>query len=302
MPNDNEVQATPPVAAPAPVETPPATPAPPPPAAWPEDWRDRYTASRGGDEKLKNRLSRYSSPESALDALMSVQAKISAGELRSNTPFPAAGTVEQQNEWRRNAGVPEAPDKYQVQLPNGLVVGDDDKPIIDKFLKAAHASNLPGSHVNSILNWYFTDVVEGQQADRHAKDEEVRIRTEEQLRTEWGGDYQNNKRVIEAYLDSGPPGLKDLLFNARLADGTPVASHPDILRFLSDRGRELNPVLPMVPGDHQTQAQTVGARLDALRVMMGNKNSEYWKGPKADKLQAEYRQMLERQAFLAKRG
>lgn len=287
-----------------PVSTPdPSQAAAPPPAAAPApaaneswarpDWRESYAKVRGGDDKLVNRLSRYSSPDAALDALVSMQTKLSAGELRVSTPFPANGTEEQKTEWRRGNGIPDKPENYKVELGGGLVVGEQDKPIVDSFLKAAHASNVPASQVNALLKWYFTDLMEGETAKIHDQDMRVAQEVDDRLHTEWGPEYRKNKILIESYLDSGPPGLKDMLFTARLADGTPLASNLEVLRWLADRAREFNPTLALVPGDPTTAAKTIGEELTNLQAMMGKKDSEYWKGPKSQQLQARYRQLVD---------
>lgn len=293
-----------PAPAPAPTPTPAPAPAPAPPAPAPApplaDWRDAYVKSHGGDEKLRARLDRYASPDAVVDALFSVQTKISTGELKVTTPFPDKGTPEQQVEWRRSQGIPEAPDKYGVQLGGGRVIGEDDKPMIDSFLKGAHAANMPPAYVNATLNWYY-DTVEASQAAQAQHDRETKEALEDKLRTEWGPDYRTNKAVIEAFLDTGPAGTKDLLFSARLADGTPLVSNYDVVRFLVDKAREFNPPLPLTPGDG-AQAKGIEDELASLKSMMPNKNSEYWKGPKAEKLQARYRELISWQQKLAARA
>lgn len=304
MPDDLIPSATP--EAPAQIgspqgDGPPASPASPAPSSWPTDWRESFAKSRN-DEKLAARLGRYASPEAALDALVSVQNKISAGELRSHSPFPAQGTPEEQAKWRQSAGIPEAPEKYEVKLDEGLVLGDEDKPVVDAFLKAAHKANLPSGAVNDLLRWYFGDVVEGEVARRQDLDEKVRQEVDDKLHVEWGQDYRKNKMIIEAYLDSGPPGVKDLLFGARLADGTPLASNLEVLRFLADKGREFNPTIHLVPGDPTTAAQAITSEISNLQAMMGNKSSEYWKGPKAESLQARYRELLDAKTRISQRA
>lgn len=266
------------------------------------DWREAFAKNRGGDEKLVNRLSRYASPDAALDALVSVQNKISANELRLNTPFPANGTDEQKAEWRRGAGVPESPDKYAIELGNGLVIGEEDKPFVESFLKAAHNVNLPNDKVNGLLSWYFKDLVEGETQKRQELDEQVREKADDQLHVEWGADYRKNKALIEAYLDSGPSGLKERLFSARLGDGTPLASDVEILRWLADRAREFNPTISLVPGDPSAAAKTIADELATIKAMMPNRSSEYWKGPKAPQLQARYRELVAASQKVAQRA
>jgi len=304
-PDTNTTQSPAPApAAQSPAPPPPPdtqAPAPPPAGADPQqqqgwarpDWREAYAKGRGGDDKLVSRLSRYASPDAALDALVSMQTKLSAGELRVTSTFPVNGTDEQKAEWRRGNGVPEAPDKYKIELGNGIVVGEEDKPTVDSFLKAAHAANLPGAQVNSLLKWYFDDLVQGETAKMHEADQRAAQQVDDQLHVEWGADYRKNKTLIEAYIDSsGPPGLRDTLFGARLSDGTPLASNLEVLRWLADQARAYNPTLALVPGDPSTAVKTITDEIANLQAMMANKQSDYWKGPKAQQLQARYRELL----------
>ena len=269
-----------PTPAPAAAGPPPAapTPASPPPAA---NWRDDYVKAKGGDERMRARLERYQDVTAVIDSLISTQTKISAGELKVATPFPKDGTPEQQVEWRKAQGIPEAPDKYSVQLGGGRVIGEDDKPMIDSFLKGAHNANMPPAYVNATLNWYY-DTVEAGQAARAEEDRKIKESLDDKLRVEWGSDYRANKAVIEAFLDTGPAGTKDAIFSARLADGTPLVSNYDVIRFLVGKAREFNPPLPLTPGGGEMQAASIEQEMaDLMRKSQAPKGSaahnQYWK-------------------------
>jgi len=267
---------------------------------WPDKWRESYVervkksasdpAKFDGD-KLIARLQRYAGPEAALDALISEQNKIAAGELRTNVPFPDKGTPEQQAAWRKDAGLPEKPEGYSIKLRDGLVPGEDDKPLVDRFLVTAHGANYRPEQVNAALDWYY-DLVEEQNAARAQKDDDVRREVEDTLRVEWGPEYRTNKAVIEAFLDTGPAGTKEALFSARLADGTPLASNLNVLRFLADKARELIPPETIVPGEGAGQVKSIEDEIASLQGLMGNKQSEYWKGPKAQDMQQRYRDLV----------
>mgnify|MGYP000100175251 CR=1 FL=1 len=49
-----------------------------------------------------------------------------------------APTDEELAEYRKANNIPEAPDKYDLTFDSGLVIGKEDKPIVDSFLKYAH--------------------------------------------------------------------------------------------------------------------------------------------------------------------
>lgn len=249
--------------APAPADAP--APAPAPSAAtFPDNWRQTYVASRGGDAKLQARLDRYSDPNAALDALISVQQKIGSGELRSNQPFPDKGTPEEQAAWRQQNGIPDDPSKYDLQLKPGTVLGEDDKPVVDAFLKHAHARNLSPAAVRASLEWY-TSQREAAEAAQAQRDDQLREQIDEQLRTEWGGDYRKNKALVQAYLDTGPQGTRDAILNARKPDGTPLASDINVVRWLVDKARDYNPPISTVPGDNATQLQAIEREMADLR-------------------------------------
>lgn len=255
---------------------------------WPDKWRETYVQSRNGDDKLLNRLNRYSDPQAALDALISVQNKISAGELRTNNPYPQKGTPEQQAEWRRIAGIPESSDKYELKLSDGLVVGEEDRPVIDSFLKQAHEKNMSPEQVSAVVDWYYKDL-ERAKADLAQRDQEIANQLEDTLRQEWGNDYRKNKTIIEAFLDSGPEGTKNAVFESRLADGTPLMSDINVLRWLANAAREANPTIGLVPGEGAGQVKALDDEIaDLTRASAAPKGTpehqKYWKGGGSDRL------------------
>jgi len=248
----------PPSGGPAPSPAPSPSPAPAPSpvpendplvVSWPDRWREAAALGQDGkvDEKLLQRFARYDSPTKALTALIAAQNRISSGELKSAKPFPAQGTPEEQTAWRAEQGVPASAKEYKIELAQGLVMGDEDKPVIDRFLEAAHASNMPPSQVNAAVNWYFQDQVR-QQEERSANDEQFRVSSEDKLRAEWGNDFRTNVNMINGLLDQAPAGMKDLFLGGRLADGNPIASHPQVLSWLAGLSRQINPVSTLVPG------------------------------------------------------
>ena len=104
-----------------PVPEPAATPAPEPaattePAAEPpkDNWAELRTKFAKGDEKLEKRLARYSSVESALEAMLAAQDKIAKGEHK--TPLGDNPTPEELAAYREANGIPESADKYEVAL------------------------------------------------------------------------------------------------------------------------------------------------------------------------------------------
>lgn len=259
------------------------------PVVKPDDWAAARARIAKGDEKLEKRLARYTSVDSMAEALIAAQNKIASGSLRSVLPTDA--TAEQLADWRTENGIPEAPEAYDIKLPDGLVIGEADKPIVDEYLKTAHTSNLTPEQVNANLSWYFAEQ-ERQAELQNQADYNAKETGEELLREVWGSEAKLNKNLIKGLIASAPGNVPDQLLGARLADGTPLGSHPDTLRWLADIARQINPVATVVPGAGSNASQAIETELAGITKMMADKTSEYWKGPAAEKLQSRYRDLI----------
>jgi hypothetical protein len=223
------------------------------------------------------------------DALIAAQNKIASGSLK--TALPADPTPEQLTEWRAENGIPESPDKYDTTLPDGMTIGEFDKPIVDEFVKSAHEQNLTPGQVKSTLAWYFKNQ-EQQLAELRQSDAAFSSESTEALRQEWGSEYRLNMNLVDGLLSQAPEGGKDLLLGARLADGTPLGSNPKILRFLANLAREVNPTATVVHGSGTNAVQAIESELASITKLMGDRTSEYWKGPNSAKMQARYRELV----------
>lgn len=258
--------------------------------AWPSDWRELYAKGADGkvDDKKMQRLSRYAAPTAALDAMLAAQDKIRSGEFKSTAPFPETGTDADKAAWRRDQGLPEAPDKYDLKLADGLAIGEDDRPIVNEFLKEAHAANLPPAAVNTAVNWFFKEQVRQAEAQEVA-DENYRKSSEDALRVDWGGDYRRNVGAINGFLDTAPKGIKESFLGGRLADGSAVASNPQMLKWLAGLALQINPISTLVPGAGANQAGAVDDRINEIEKVMRTDRKTY---NRDDKMQTEYRELL----------
>ena len=290
-----------PTPAPAPVAgDPPSNPSPavdpapaappagdPPPAGgdWPADWRAKYSA----DPAVQKRLERYGSPKAALDALFAAQNRISKGDLLPSLKDNA--TEAEVADYRAAHGIPATPAEYDLSLPNGLVIGAEDKPFVDEFLAKAHEQNMHPKQVQEALGWYF-DKQEQATAAQEARDQEARINCVDELRNDFGPDYKKEVKIAMDLLESAPDGVKDRFLAGRLADGIMIGNDPAIIRWLNSLSRELNPVGTVVPGSGTNAAQAVETEMATLRKLMGDHSSDYWKGPMAAKHQARYKELV----------
>ncbi len=299
-PNPAPASAATPVPAPSPAPIPAPDPAPapvagdPPPVAgdpppdtggWPADWRQKYSA----DPTIQKRLERYGSPKAAIDALFAAQTRISKGDLLPTLKENA--TPEEIADYRAAHGIPDSPAGYDLALPNGLVIGESDKPMVDEFLAAAHAQHMHPKLVQETLGWYF-DKQEQALAAQESRDTEARMACLDKLREDFGPEYKKEVKVAMAVLEMVPEDVRDNFLGGRLANGTLIGNDPSIIRWLNSLSRELNPLATVAPGSGTNAAQAVETELGNLRKMMGDHKSDYWKGPMAAKHQARYKELI----------
>lgn len=282
--------------APSPPPAPSAAPAPAPaakddtPGYWPTDWREKAS---GGDAKALESLTRYATPAEVAKALRAAQVKLTSGELK---PVLGKNPSEQElADWRKSNGIPEAPEKYDVDLGKGFVIADSDKPLVDVFLKEAHKTHQTPDQVKASLRAYFSVTEQVSQA-RAAEDVAVQDAAEEELRGEWGQEFRPNMSRIHQHLDRvAGKDLKDLFLSGRLADGTPIGSSPAALKMLLGLALMENPAGVLVPGGAGPAG--LDDEIKVIEKTMRTNRTEYNRN---EVMQARYRDLLEARERMTK--
>lgn len=263
---------------------------------WPENWRELMAE---GDEKFLDTLKRYGSPLAFRDAYKEARKKLS--ERAQRPKLPDNPTEEQVKAYRAELGIPETPEGYDTSLGDGHVWGEADKPLLQSFTKAAHDANVPPEHVKPLLKWY--EGLQQQQLEaRQNADASWKKQNVDELREEWGADYRMELRIVDEFFETLPDGLGEVLLNARDADGRPLGANAKFIRWANRMQREANPLATVLPGSGVNSMQAMEAELDKLRKLMGDRESEYWKGPSAAKNQARYRELLDAKERLGKKA
>jgi hypothetical protein len=256
---------------------------------FPEDWREQMA---GGDEKLLKELSRFTSPQMLVKSWKDTRTKISSGQYK--TALPDNATPEEVAQWRTENGVPESWEKYDRDLGDGMVLGEEDAPIVDNFLQKMHEANMPASTAKEVLKWYY-EFNDQQEAERQSFVREFTIDSSAQLRSEWGADYQGNLNAMRAFV---PEDVSDILFSAFTPEGEPIGSHPVVLRWLAQEAREKNPTSTLIPSTSTNNLQTIEQELNEIRKELANPASNYWKD---EKKQLRFQQLLEARDKLSSR-
>ena len=264
------------------------------PPTWPENWR---ALAAGEDEGTAKLLGRYADPAAVAKALREAQTTISRRLEPMKAPA-ADAKPEDVAAYRKAAGVPDDPADYLKALPEGVIVADADKPLVEVFAKEMHAHHAPPGLVGAALKSYYA-IQEQQAADRLARDGEVKNATEDALRQEWGADYRPNLNAIGGFLDTAPREVKDAFLSARMTDGTPIASNKHVLQWMLGRALESNPAITVLPGSGANAGKGIDERIGEIEGAMRDPKSGYWKN---EKMQAEYRQLLEARERMAARA
>lgn len=258
-------------------------------AAWPEDWRARLAR---GDQRLARRLERFASPRTIVDSLLAAEQRLRGGdgqdEGRAVSPPDAAADPDRLAAWRAEQGIPASPADYELDLPDGMLVGEADQPLVDGFLASAHRANMTPDQVNRALGWYYRQHDE-LAAELARGDAETHRETVAELRQAWGGDYKASVNVIDSFLDDAPEGVKANLLGARLADGTLLGDSVPALRWLHGLARNAYAASTLAPGAEGGPGKALGDEIAAIERRMAHDRDAYFKDEAA---QARYRELV----------
>lgn len=260
------------------------------PADFPADWREKLA---GDDKKFLNILKRYSSPNTFANAYKSLRQKQDSGELKA--PLPKDASDEQKAAWRKENGVPEKADGYDL---GGLKIDDADKPAVDAYLAAMHEDGATPDQVRKNLSVYYklkADAAE-ELSGRDAKD---KAETEDALRAEYGNDYRRNMLAGMTLLDDAPEGVKENLLGARLADGTLFANNAKALAWLVQTSLEMNPAVTLVPSGGTDTLKSIAERRAEISKMRRENPEAYYKN---EAVQQEERDLIDAETRLKQRN
>lgn len=290
---DPAPSAAPPVETPAPsaapataVSDPAPTAAPAPaqaeaPQSMPENWRSLMS---GENKKTLNQLERYKTPADMANALIEAKQKIREGVSEK---LPENPTDEQIAAYREQNGIPAEHTGYELALNDGLVIGEDDKPIIDSVLQAMHGTNASPDTVNATVNAYYT-MQEQAYADREVKDNSDRTDAVAALKDAWGADYQANQNAVVSLLNTVPEGIREELQSARLPNGDALFNSPDFMEWMAGVSRKSNPAATVMPNANNP-VQAMNDELTHIENTMKNEPNKYWGDPA---MQKRYNELL----------
>lgn len=247
------------------------------------DWRD---AVAGDDLKFKSQLERFSDQGAFGNAYREAQQKIRSGQLRPELPEDAS--EDQIKEFRTTNNIPLEVGDYFEDMPNGLVVGEDDKEIMMDFMGAMHEINAPKEVAHKMVEWYNT-FEERQQEAMGELDAEQSQETDDVLRESWGKDYRANMNLVKGMLNHYFGESAEQLINGRYQDGRGFFNDAKIMTGLGELARKMNDEFPLIQEDPEA-LKSLNDEIDELEKYQREKRTEYFKDEKA---QARLRELYE---------
>lgn len=270
------------------------------PADWPADWREKMA---GDDKGFLNVLKRYGTPLDAANWIRTTQLKISAGELKAKSEPPKDGKPEEIAAWRKEQGLPEKPEDYvsNLKLADGIVPGEADKPLLEVVAKLAHGKNYSQDVVNDFVGVYY-EIEAGLKEQRLEHDQTNLAQARQQLEQTMGADFAPNMNALKVFWADRPPEVQATILQARAPDGRVVGDIPEVVSFLAQISRELNPAAAILPAGSGSDLKALSTRKTEIEKMMytpeGKQNPDYWRN---DKVRSEYRDIITAEEQLAKR-
>lgn len=235
---------------------------------WPDDWRVKIA---GDNEKMQKYLDRFNSPADIAKSGLDFREKISRGEYKRAVAAPTDDEVAM-SEWRAENGIPETADKYSV--PEGVIFGEGDQPVVNEFLKKMHEHNTPDEYVTPALSWY-ADLQKTTLEHEAELAKNDKIQTEEALRAEWGHEYRANYAEVENFVQTRFPDIADALL-----------SNPDTVKEMAAISREINPAVTLFPNSNNPN-QSIDDEISSIESKMGTR--AYQEDPK---MQQRYQELL----------
>ncbi|MDX1742932.1 MAG: hypothetical protein R3186_04980, partial [Ruegeria sp.] len=264
---------------------------------WPDDWRTQIT----DDPKELKRLERVKTPADLYASYRELEKKLASGQTKM--VLDENSSEEDIAAYREQNGIPESAEGYLENLPDGLIIGEEDKEMTDGFLKTMHERNAPPELVGQALDWY-QQVKEDAVADQAEKDKSAKEATEDALRDEWGGEYRANINAVNNFLSKTSLGddggtLRDALISARMADGTPLVSNPNVVKWLQSMASADNPAHFLAPGTAGMQLDSIEDEIASIEKTMRTNRVAY---NKDTKMQDRLRELYDAQDKLSQRA
>ncbi len=246
------------------------------------NWREPFA---DGDEKSAKMFERYLTPADLGKSLIEKEALIRASTMLK--PLAEDHNDDDLKAYREQQGVPAEFEGYYENLPKGLVIGEDDKAIVDMFVKEMHEENVSPAAVHRLIATY-NKWEESLTGEMDTLDKSQKAETEDLLREQWGSDYRANETLAAHFIQGLPKEKQAELMGARMSDNRTLANDPEIAQWMAKMSRELYGTEVFVPSGGNSALQNRDSREKELEIWM---HTDKW----TKEVEAEHLQILDQE-------
>ena len=133
-------------------------------------------------------------------------------------------TEDQWNEFYDKVGRPESADKYSLDVKSDLVPLDNGA--VKQFAENAHKLGLSNKQAQGVLEFYKNSM-EGTAQQSKVDTETAQVQAEQQLRQEWGREFDNNVKKAGALAKAN---MNSDILDLELKSGIRVGDHPELIK------------------------------------------------------------------------
>ena len=177
-------------------------------------------------------------------------------------------TDDQWNEVYDKLGRPESPDKYKLEVKSDAVPLDEGA--IKSFAENAHQLGLNNKQAQGILEFYKNSM-EGSVQQNQIDMETAQSQAEQELRKEWGGNYEANIKkagaVAKANMDAN-------ILDMQLKDGTRLGDHPSIIKGFANIANLMSED-KLVSTESEGMSQAIDYSAEISKIV-NDRDGPYW--------------------------
>ena len=238
-------------------------------------------------------LERYADEQAFGRAHFELLRRMSAGELRQSNAYPEFGSTEEKANWNKANGVPDADSGYteKLAIPNGVVLGEQDKDGMAVFAKQAHGKHWSQKQFDEAVSMWY-GVQDNLINKRDQMDDMYHQEAEDVLRQDWAPhEFRQNINMMHNYLNEFPEDFRRDILGGRTASGRLIGDDPRFLHLFLEMAHLKNPQASVLPPGMTIEGYN--SRRKELEAMVNDANSAYYTGANAQALRAEYLRYLE---------
>jgi len=214
--------------------------------------------------KEEKSLQNFSNMDDFVKSYLHSQKLVGADKI----PVPnKLATDEDWNAVYERLGRPETPDGYKYELPKETKL---EEKTLKAFSEEAHKLGLLPKQAQGIIN-YYNSIAEQSEQNALVNEEAAKAEAEVELRKEYGPAY--DLKIAQARNLATNTFGADFLRNTKLADGSVLGNHPQVVRAFADLASKISED-GIVQGE-ATSAMTV-KEIDSEIESLTQPGSAYW--------------------------